>query len=241
MRIVHASDFHLDATTGGYARLTDVAEAVQTTMVYAVDTKADAYLFTGDLMDPDSGACVFGCIRVITTLIRAHLITNGIPSYWIPGNHDVMESGTNETTLSPLKAMSPNLVTVIDEPLTYRIGETRGGMSINLLALPFTSYARAYDPSAWVKKVVERSKGQFILGAGHMTDIPGIKPGEETTDMARGRNVTFPIDDFPKDSLMVNGHWHHPQTFEGVHIPGSVARLTFGEELAKPRFLELEI
>ncbi len=40
---------------------------------------------------------------------------------------------------------------------------------------------------------------------------------------------------------MVHGHYHQQQVFDGIHIPGSLARLTAGEEKHRPSFLVLEV
>ena len=85
--------------------------------------------------------------------------------------------------------------------------------------------------------LVENETGILVI-AGHRT-IAGIHPGSETTDMPRGGDYPIPpaalelARQNPKRVVVVNGHYHEPQTFmhEGVpiSIPGCPFRATFGE------------
>ena len=73
--------------------------------------------------------------------------------------------------------------------------------------------------------------------------LPGIHPGSETEDMPRGREVLFPGEQTRGAVARMNGHYHARQTHglgdggPDVIIPGSLARLGFGEESNEPGFL----
>ncbi|MFA4974900.1 MAG: hypothetical protein WC683_20040, partial [bacterium] len=81
-----------------------------------------------------------------------------------------------------------------------------------------------------------------LVVAGHLC-IEGAMLGSETTDMARGRSVEFPVAacSEAEANLLCNGHYHKRQTVRGVECPGSLVRLAFGEEHNEPRWLEVEL
>jgi DNA repair exonuclease SbcCD nuclease subunit len=240
-RIFVSSDWHLDHVTYGVSRYGDVRQAIQQVVEAAVAEKADLFAFLGDLCDPDDGPAALQAVATAIGIATV-LAARGIPSWWIAGNHDVIEDGTGMTTLSPLRALCMPEVHVFEQPEVRAIP----GKSLHdpsrptpLLALPFTAASHRYDPRGVVAKHAKQL-GERAVVAGHL-HLEGILPGEETTDMPRGRSVQFPVDDCRVGWLKLNGHYHKKQIFRGVHVPGSVARLTFGEEDNKPSYLVVEI
>ena len=227
MKIVCSSDWHLDHVTAGVPRFEEIAAAVDQAVAHAITTKADMFIFAGDLCDPDSGVSVFRCVqKAFEAAIR--LSDANIRSIWVAGNHDIIEDGSGDTTLSPLKAIGRD-VHVADRP----------GVIWNVLALPFVSALAPYDPAAEAKRLIALHCPQVVVG--HL-NVPGIIPGEETHEMPRGREVIFPVKETAGIPLKLHGHYHRQQvTPEGIHIPGSLARLTFGEEAHTPGFLVFEV
>ncbi len=78
---------------------------------------------------------------------------------------------------------------------------------------------------------------------GHLM-VEGIGPGSETMDMARGRDVFLPVEEIRKawpEAVIVNGHYHEAREFNGVHFPGSLARLTRSDIAHQPGYLTVEI
>ena len=250
MKILVTADWHLDASTGGMRRLDDVKRAVVESVDYSIRNGVGVYLFLGDLMDPDCGSRAFACLEVAIRAALA-LASNGIESHWIAGNHDVIEDGSGRTTLTPMLPLEEynRFKSRIYVHESSRIVTMMSGSSTDratLLTLPYAPLARSYDPTAMVA-FIEESKRETCLPlviAGHMTEMPGIVPGSETKDMARGRGMAFPFDACEKlkqKHLMLNGHFHDRQTFKDVHIPGSLERLTFGEERNEPGWLVCEV
>lgn len=238
MKLLVCSDWHPDKSTAGVPRYDEVARAVDETVDAAIREDVDAYLFLGDLCDPDAGSVVLRCVALA---VRAamRLACAGIPSFWLAGNHDVVEDGSGTTSLEPLKALGlgPD-VTVCDEPGVHEI-ETRsspgygpGREKLRLVALPFTATSRNYDAEEWL-----RGKGldaPDVVVAGHL-HVPGITPGEESTEMARGRPMMFPVEGTRRCALRLNGHIHKQQCFTPpggapIWIPGSPARFAFGHD-----------
>jgi exonuclease SbcD len=254
MKLLLCSDFHADATTMGQARFSDVDRAVRQTVEYAIEHKVDAYCFLGDLCDPDSGSAVFRSVELAISA-AVELSDAGIPNIWIAGNHDVIEDGSGDTTLSPLRPLAGagSLTKLYERPgkhqLFERLRKDRAQTEeLTIHALPFTATSHPYRPSVEIeeKKMLLRSGTHVVLA--HLT-VPGVEPGEETNEMPRGRDVMFPREQFPDTAQNVHcfqGHYHRQQThelpgFRPVHIPGSAARFTFGEEQNNPGFLVVEV
>lgn len=235
MKLVFSSDWHGDVITQGVDRYDEVDRGVMESVGHATDIKADAYFFGGDLCDPHTA-------RAHRSVMLAHkaaytLNITGIPSYWLVGNHDVIEDGSGGHTLMSLGWCSG---AVMSDPQWFPVGTHRD--FINVIALPFTPTVRGYDPVEFIEGL-EIDNDKPILVLGHL-NLKGICAGSETLDMPRGREVFWPTDairaKFPK-AIMVGGHYHERQTYDDVRIIGSTARLTYGEGDHEVGFLELEI
>jgi hypothetical protein len=118
---------------------------------------------------------------------------------------------------------------------------------VTVVGLPFVAatnpaYAESpYAPAVEAAKFTAlggREEDTIVLG--HLTEIPEAKPGEETTELPRGRGIPFPVAAC-KAKTLVNGHFHRRQKASGIWMPGALARLTFGEETHDPGFLILEV
>lgn len=237
MKLIACSDAHLDHISMGVRRFDDVREAMLETVAAAEQMKADAYFFLGDLCDPDKNLSVFAAVE-FAIYVALRLRRAKIPSYWLAGNHDVIETSEGKTTLSPLsslEALEGAPIRVLEVPGT--IVEPNWP---TIVALPFTSSLQPYDPEKMFELPEARGKRDCIT-LGHL-NVPGIIPGEETLEMPRGREVIFPTETAKKHSaLMLHGHFHQQQvTPDGIHIPGSLARLTATEGKYKPSFLVIE-
>lgn len=231
MRIIVTSDWHGDATTAGVDRYEDVEFAATTVCEAAINLQADVFIHLGDISDPDPPRCWKAASLPIR--IAAALKVAGIPSLWLTGNHDVLEDGEGSHVLSPLKASG--LGYVLDGP-----GVSSVVPGLRILALPFVARTHNYDPMM----VVKMSEGDRIdLVISHL-NIEGIEPGSETKEFSRGRDVFLPLAKISRawpDAVILNGHYHRPQTWNGVHIPGSLVRLTRGERENQPGYLMIEV
>lgn len=240
MKLVYSSDWHLDANTAGVRRIGELERAVDCVMQAA--KHADLFIFGGDLCDPDSGSIAFECMR-IAVHAALKLAAEGVESFWLSGNHCVLETGTGGTTLAPLKGIPSQLIHVVDRPLITRIKD------VEFCFLPFTASSHTYDPAAFVAGVGDLP-GHLVV-VGHLM-IRGMQPGEETLEMPRGRDIWFPDQEIfderkGKPTIVLAGHYHRGGTYATpsgleVHIPGSLARLRFGpEEDVVPAFIELVV
>jgi DNA repair exonuclease SbcCD nuclease subunit len=220
VRYLLISDLHLDARTAGVPRYEELGETLDVVCEQAAILKADQIVFAGDLCDPGSSAhrCVARALRFAESLPA--------PSIWVTGNHDVVEDGTGASVLDPIAAAGH---VVISQPDVTCSGE--------VLWLPFTARALAYDPAAIVEHTAEFGGVRLVIG--HL-NLKGITPGSETTSMPRGREVFWPVDKIKTclpDALAIGGHYHKAQFYKGVEIIGSLGRLNFAEEDSEPRLL----
>lgn len=235
MKLFVSSDWHVDHVTNGVHRFSEIMRAVDQIAQMAIEERSRGatvgFMFLGDLCDPDNGKDVAVASKVVVG-VASKLAAKDVSSFWLVGNHDVVEDGSGVTTLDALADFGSPLVTLAKMPGVYSFCGKR------VLALPFTATSHRYTPS----ELVDRSADLVV---GHLT-IPGMHPGEETTEMPRGRDVLFPIDE-TDGMFRMNGHYHCRQSFfpkgavSPIEIPGSLARLTFGEEAQHKSFLVLEI
>lgn len=232
------SDVHADHVTSGFERDEEIdAGLVQIRRAQSAHT-FDLGLFLGDWTDPDSD----GSHRAASKAIR---FSRSVQTPWIylTGNHDVIEDGRGSHSLMGLA----EIARVVAEPWVSVFDDTH-----LFVFLPYVSLALSYDPEAFIlgeaAEVFEeqRKKGNArrVIVAGHMTNVPGVSFGSETTEMGRGRDMIFPVEackrTFGDSVIMLNGHFHERVTTGPVLIPGSIARLTHGEERNQPSYLVVE-
>lgn len=244
--VIISSDWHADLVTQGVDRHPEIRALVFESVEYAIAIRARAYIFAGDLADPDNVRSHRASALAIEV---AHKLKEAeIDNFWIAGNHDVLEDGTGYTTLSSLFACSYSAaeeacIEVAERPWTW-VREYENGKGLNIIALPFTASSHRYDPAEYIEEAREDVSDDYpTMIVGHL-NLKGITPGSETNDMPRGREVFWPTDTiralFPK-AIVIGGHYHKRQVFDGVHIVGSQARVTHGEGENEVGFLEVKI
>lgn len=237
MKSVVSSDWHLDRVTMGVSRFDEIATAIDDTMSLAEEEEVDAYFFLGDLSDPNCGSVAY---RITHYLLKMALRLKraGIEFHALMGNHDPIEDGSGRSTLTPLRALAEEYdgIFVHEEP--WKHVWMKHGNPVNMIFLPHSPISRPYDPEDFVKRVWDPKRLNVV--AAHLT-IPGILPGEESNELARGRDTIFPLEATKDAALRLNGHYHQTQVFDGIHIPGSLARLTASEEKHKPAYFLLEV
>lgn len=245
MKIAVTSDWHLDASTAGFDRFDDIREAIDEIVIRATDERISLFLFLGDLCDPDANRAP-RCVSIAIDVAQ-RLRDRTITSRWLVGNHDVIEDGSGTNTLVPLAAAAkavgagsrdePPWVAVIDRPMVEIIA------GVAFVWLPYVPRCASYDAGAFVRSAEVPDEIPIIV-AGHLS-ISGIDPGSETHDMPRGRDLWLPREAIRERwgsrAFIVNGHYHAARVEPDLLIPGSLARLTFGEEANTPGFAIVEV
>jgi DNA repair exonuclease SbcCD nuclease subunit len=256
------SDVHVDARLFGVSRFPEIEIAMNLAVSTAIREKVDVFFFLGDLCDPDSGSCVFRAMRLALDCARK-LSGHGIRSIWLAGNHDVIEDGSGETTLEPLKSCGAwtlsekharlpekhSRVEVYDRPEWTGLGEVGMQEAVPCLVLPYTATSAHYDPEAFATKTWDLATAycKTVVVLEHM-DVEGALLGDETRDMARGRRLVYPrqvIEGLAaqrnQQLIQLGGHLHMRQRVGGLQIVGAPARFAFGERMNQPGFLLQEI
>jgi DNA repair exonuclease SbcCD nuclease subunit len=249
MRILIWSDVHLDASTAGMARFEDGRQAMNEVVAYATDkhTRCDAVVFAGDLCDPDAGTVVLRAVDAALQMVKS-LLYSAVEVVMIPGNHDVVDDSHGRSTLTPLRVLDVGRATFAAElhlvetyPRIVQVGNA------DLLMLPYPPRTMRYDPAQAAEGVLmERlaggGRGRPLLAIGHL-QLEGAALGSETTDMARGADVPYPVEVLKAHGVaaMFNGHYHQRQEVQGVICPGSLERLRFDEASNRPGWAVVEV
>ena len=264
MKLLLTGDFHLDAITAGCPRMAEVEEAFGQVVSRVHAERIDAVVFMGDLCNPDRGARTLRSVNAAIEMFKSLVSSTGCAVVALAGNHDVVHDGSGLTSLSPLRAafggrapgggpdpsgcpvpaylVTPGVVGVSERPLLLELAGD--GERVQVLTLPFVSSASPYDPPSTVTAVARWREGRGetcpLVVLGHL-QLDGAQLGSETTDMARGRDVAWPVRECERAgaALIAGAHYHKRQAVGGVEFPGSLARLAFGEEDNEPRWLEV--
>jgi DNA repair exonuclease SbcCD nuclease subunit len=233
MKILHTSDWHADWRTAGVERYDEIERAVDQTVRAAIDEKVDRYVFTGDLCDPEDGPAALRAVSLAIGTAK-RLADAKIQSWWVAGNHDVFEDGSGRTTLTPLRALDGGILVQVFEEYTF----CDMGPDIGCVALPFISAVNSDDVCKVLRVARPRLRKKTVV-LSHL-GVRGIIPGDETTEMPRGRDIYLPIEEIDPCWLVLQGHYHQAQTHvvdgRTIHVAGSLARLTFGEEGHSPSY-----
>lgn len=251
MKILMTSDWHLDAMTAGKPRI-DEHRAYRDKLCDIAEVEdVDIVAFCGDAFDPGQMLGPFYTVEMMRSVEAVHARAR-YGSIWISGNHDVVESWHGVTTMSPVAILAEHMegaIHVVEKPDAVRFlwthdmpvsetGQAVGG--VVFLCLPYVArpvYDKTHEDNAIHRaRMLAEEDGMNlpIVVIGHMT-VPGASLGSESVEMARGRDLDLPargIRDL-KPSVVVNGHYHEPQTVKvngvNVIIPGSPHRFTFSE------------
>jgi hypothetical protein len=249
MKLCLISDIHADSRLFGVSRFVEVEAAMIESVRIAIERGCDAFCFLGDLCDPDSGVSVFRCIRLAVQCVE-RLRAHRIRPIFVAGNHDAIEDSSGETTLEPLKAISPHVV--YDRPEWTALGPSGTGPesgTVPCLVLPFTPASHAVDAASYVietwDKATEGCRDVVVLT--HLS-LKGALLGSESAEMARGREVTYPAQEIEKLAAERNqvlhqfaGHYHTRQRVGSVQVVGAPVRFAYGEKDNSPGFLLAEV
>jgi len=272
VKLVVVSDAHLDARTAGVERFDEIRDSFDEAVEYALHCRsgagADLFVFCGDLCDPDDGRDVLrASAYVVDAAVR--LATHRVKSLWISGNHDVAADGVT-TTLDALEGLEQifdaedERERCDDRELWAPRVALRGPVVLELpgsaprhprkclvAALPYSPEPYGADSFLYGTGRKAAANGVPLLVFGHLM-LPGMHPGSEAAELARGRDRAFPLDALARlrsenfePALLVNGHYHRRQSvmIDGwaFEVPGSLARLTFAEEENVPGFLAIDV
>ena len=267
MRILHLADVHIgvenygrvDPDTGLSTRLMDFLHTFDQAVDFAVDSRVDLVLFSGDAYksrDPSQTHQREFAKRI------ARLSAEGIAAFLLIGNHDTPHVFGKATSLEIFKTLDVPNVTIGSALRTYRV-ETRSG-PIQVLAVPWVRRStllasddtRGLNPDQ-VNEVIQERLVRAIRSAADSLDpeVPAVLSGHlsvgEATlaseqSMMVGRDYVLMKSDLalPQLEYVALGHVHRYQVLsERPHVvySGSLQRVDFGEEKDRKGFCVVDL
>ena len=255
MKMILFSDIHLDAVTAGKPRLEELEAFLKNIVAATRDIKPDVVAFLGDAFDPGPGESKFSAILAhYQRQLRSEFFGT---TMWIAGNHDVTEDVWNDrpvTMLSPLR----EFIDGEDMEDYCRVAELpvfTTAASTGFLLLPHVSATMRNRPeyAEWLDDAFDQAEhwttepNRQLVVLGHL-NFDGMHGGSESEEMARGRDMLFPVERVAalKPDFVANGHYHARDVIKrgglDIHIVGAPIHMTFGERHSGPRgYLVVEI
>lgn len=228
MKLLFATDFHLDLRIDGVDFHQDIAKALDEIMIAAQDV--DLLVIGGDTFHTNRPTP-----RAYATFIR-FLRDCGKPAIVLPGNHD--HRAITVISEVPLGAEvddyqipfdSNDLQTSWSNQCVF-VAHTPGIVEVmgkRFLVAGYISNSSARELGATnanevVKMVFDAALKAEVDAAFCHLDIDWVRPGTEQA-VARGDNVMLPRDLAQRLSCpILCGHVHRPHDDENIHVVGSV-------------------
>jgi len=245
MKLIHTADIHigmenygrLDPETGLSSRLQDFLKAYDAMVDYAVQEKADYFIFSGDAFKTREPTPTH--LREFAKRIR-RLAKAGIEVALLVGNHDTGNAAGKANTLDIYSALETEHVHVIREPELVTV------KGLQVVGIPWVSraeFATVHDKIKSLFKEVNPTQPAIVMAHA---SVSGAKYGSERAVMMGG---DFVLDknvlDNPKISYVALGHIHQRQVITGTKVPmvysGSLERVDFGEAKEDKGFEVVEL
>lgn len=245
MKLIHTADIHigmenygrLDPETGLSSRLQDFLKAFDKMVDFAVENKAEYFIFSGDAFKTREPTPTH--LREFAKRIRK-LAKAGVEVVLLVGNHDTGNAAGKANTLDIYSALEMEHVHVIREPELIIVNE------LQIVGIPWVSqveFAGIHDKIKELFGAVETGKPAIVMAHASVSDA---KYGSERSIMMGG---DFVLDkevlDNPKISYVALGHIHQRQVIAGTKVPmvysGSLERVDFGETKEDKGFEVVEL
>jgi DNA repair exonuclease SbcCD nuclease subunit len=220
VKIVFATDFHLDACPAGYDLHADALKALE--VVELESAGANLLVLGGDIFNTRRPTP-----RAYATVLRL-LQTVACPVILVQGNHDIGTYGPLETVrtvgvqgIEEPEFVNERKVLVVTKPRIVGFGGRR------LLIAPYMPQAACERPVGVVySEAFKRAASENVVAAFCHLDIGGAygAGGELPT----GPQV-MPEEAFELPCAVLNGHIHVAQKVRNVVMPGSLVPVAFGE------------
>lgn len=220
--------------TGGNTRVDDYEKSFNFVVDYAIRTKVDIFISTGDLFEVRNPTTEH--IQIADRAIK-RLSDAGIFTIVIMGNHDYRKTGETFTSaLATMQANSYQNVRILLEPeiITY---SNKAGESQTMILLPYRD--RRMYPGVTIKEstdlynqhiktlVAKADKTSASLAVGHNFFFDG-----NYFDFG-GHEVLASPDSFTGIDAVVMGHYHTAKSVRKsnpiAHYCGSMERTNFGD------------
>lgn len=269
IKLIHVSDIHfgsgeshgrVNPHTGLNVRFEDFVAAFRKTVDFAIENKADVFLFSGDAYKTASPEPVQQ--KAFAEQLK-RLSLAKVPTILLVGNHDQILRGGASHSMSVFQSLEVPGVIVIQEPKLITIETQHGPLQIvgmphvtRHLLLTQEKYS-AYSATE-IDKVLVKFVGAILEEMYEQLDekIPAVATAHVMIDCARagaeqelmiGYSSSFPLSFWlnPKLDYVALGHVHGHQVLHKEHpvvaYAGSIERVDFSEEFEDKGFVEANI
>jgi exonuclease SbcD len=242
MRAVVCGDVHIGAVfglggptkSGGNSRVDDYAATLNWIVDYAINTKADLFIQTGDLFESRNPSLEY--MSIADSAIK-RLSSNNIPTFIIMGNHDYKKTGSSYTSsiLSLSSNDSANVKILIDPKMIHFTSQKNE--SANLLLIPYRDRRNFpgknnSEQSESVDKMIRSMISSVnnkdpIIAVGHNFFLEG------SYNEYGGSEVMINPSAFAGCDVSMMGHLHQYRVVNNTSVPciytGSMERTNFGD------------
>jgi exonuclease SbcD len=267
--LIHVSDIHfgsgevhgkINPDTGLNIRFEDFVAALVKTVDYAIENKADVFLFSGDAYRNASPEPIYQ--KFLAAELK-RLSDSSIKTILVVGNHDQIMRSSSSHSMSVFQSLEvPGIITV-DRPLSMTIDTAHGEMQ--LIGLPhitrhqlMTLEKYASLPASALDRVLVEHVWDLLRGYYDELDptIPTVVTAHMGVDSALagieqelliGYTLTFPAEIFidPRLDYVALGHIHKQQVVRtanpAIVYAGSLERVDFGEEKEDKGFMHVTL
>ena len=252
MRVIICGDSHIGAVfglgktkkDGGNTRVDDYEKTFNYIIDYAIETKADVFVQTGDVFETRNPSSEH--MEVVNRGLKK-LSKNNISSVIIMGNHDYVRCGKNySSSIATLSAKDYPNVRMVLEPQIIEISNNAD--SLQLLLVPYRD-KRMYDGESTkdrsksfddhIKSLIESSSGSSpIVAIGHNFFYEG------SYNDYGGSEVLANPRSFAGCKLAVMGHQHTFRVVRKADPPaiyiGSMEKTNFGDQNVDKFFIDYD-
>ncbi len=269
INLIHVSDIHfgsgeshgrLNPETGLNVRFEDFVRALKKTVDYAIDSRVDVFLFSGDAYRNASPEPVYQ--KAFAEQLK-RLSDAGIKIVVLVGNHDQILKSTASHSMSVFQSLEVPNLTVIDSPCLVRLETARGAMQ--LIGIPhvtrhlvMTHEKYASLTNAQTDRLLVSHISTILCQLYDELDasLPTVVTAHMMLEQARagveqelmiGYSMSFPLDIFLDERVdyVALGHVHRHQVLRescpAVVYAGSLERVDFGEADEDKGFLHVRL
>jgi exonuclease SbcD len=269
VNLIHVSDIHfgsgeghgkINPETGLNVRFEDFVLALRKVVDYAITSKADVFLFSGDAYRNASPEPVYQ--KYFATELK-RLSDASIQTVLVVGNHDQIMRSNSSHAMSVFQSLEVPGITIVDKPTSIVLRTTNG--DLQLIGIPhvtrhqlLTLEKYAGLSSAALDRVLIEHVEALLQGYYAELDpqIPTVVTAHMGVDKALagieqelliGYTLTFPAEMFidSRVDYVALGHIHRYQVLREAQpamiYAGSLERVDFGEEKEDKGFVHVKI
>ncbi|MCL5412000.1 MAG: exonuclease SbcCD subunit D [Patescibacteria group bacterium] len=248
MKLIHTADLHigmenygrLNPETGLSTRLGDFLRSFDQVVDFAVENKADAFLFAGDAYKTREPTPTYQ--REFAKRILK-LSRNNVPVVLLVGNHDTPNALGKANTLDIYSTLELPNIYVIRKPEVITVPTKTGPLQV--IGLPWIQKKEFETIAETIQSLYEKADPEVVTVAMvHASVEDSVFGSERIVSLGGDYVVPKALLMKPKLSYVALGHIHKRQV---VHqdppmvYPGSIERVDFGEENEEKSFELVEI